>query len=95
MSSTPKVTTPVTTPDTRLVTTTSMKTVTVAVSAPPTTQLTTLASTTVSTAETASITTPENVPKRGDIFGSPRDIIVPPVACSFHAKLFFHHQLNF
>ena len=79
VSSTPKVTTPVTTPDTRLVTTPSMKTVTVAVSAQPTTQLTTLASTTVSTAETASITTPENVPKRGDIFGSPRDIVVPPV----------------
>ena len=23
--------------------------------------------------------TPENVPKRGDIFGNPRDIVVPPV----------------
>ena len=75
--STSTMTTPVTTPDTRMVTTPT--TVTAPVSIPSTTQITTIASTTASTTETESMNTPEDVPKRGDIFGNPRDVVVPPV----------------
>ena len=70
------MTTPMTTLDTRMVTTPA--TVTAPVSISSTTQMTTIAVTTASSTETESMT-PENVPKRGDIFGNPRDVVVPPV----------------
>ena len=76
------MTTPITTPDARLVTRPPTKTVTVPVSTPSTNQITTKASTTVGQTETESISTLEIVPKRGDIFGNPRDIVVPPVIMS-------------